>query len=91
MYAMITSLVLGLFALFESLIERTALGHGASLMPELAVPLGVGVSLSTVHRRIDRVVDRLIFRRQYREDLALSRTRWGLRCSRCAHRPPKSS
>jgi GAF domain-containing protein len=31
------------------------------------------VSLSTVHRRIDDTVDRFIFRRQYREDVALRR------------------
>ena len=72
-YAMTTSLVLGLFALFESLIERAALGHGTSVALELAVPLGLGVSLSTVHRRIDDTVDRLIFRRQYREEVALRR------------------
>ena len=72
-YAMTTSLVLGLFALFESLLERTAIGHSASLALELAVPLGVGVSLSTVHRRIDTLVDRLIFRHQYREEMALRR------------------
>ncbi|WP_298152416.1 hypothetical protein, partial [Metallibacterium sp.] len=39
-YAATTSLVLGLFALLESLIERTTLGHGAGLLLELAVPLG---------------------------------------------------
>ena len=72
-YAMTTSLVLGLFALLESLLERAALSHGASLVLELAVPLGLGVSLSTVHRRIDDTVDRLIFRRQYREEVALRR------------------
>ena len=72
-YAVTTSLVLGLFALLESLIERAALGHDTSLALELAVPLGLGVSLSTVHRRIDDTVDRLIFRRQYREEVALRR------------------
>ena len=72
-YAATTSLVLGFFALFESLVERSALGHDASLVMELAVPLGLGVSLSTVHRRIDSLVDRLVFRRQYREEVALRR------------------
>ena len=72
-YAVTTSLVLGLFALFESLFERTALGERASLALELVVPLGLGASLSTVHRRIDALVDRWIFRRQYREETALRR------------------
>lgn len=72
-YAATTSLVLGLFALFESLIERSALGRGASLVLEFAVPLALGAALSTVHRRIDAVVERLFFRRQYRAEAALRR------------------
>ncbi|MHB1897218.1 MAG: GAF domain-containing protein [Metallibacterium sp.] len=72
-YAATTSLVLGLFALFESLIERSALGHGASLALEFAVPLGLGVALSTVHRRVDALVERFLFRRQYRAETALRR------------------
>jgi hypothetical protein len=70
-YAATTSLVLGLFALFESLIERMALGKEAGLLLELGVPLLLGASLSTVHKRIDGLIDRLVFRRQYQEDLAL--------------------
>ncbi|MHB1589237.1 MAG: hypothetical protein ACYCUL_06475 [Metallibacterium scheffleri] len=72
-YAATTSLVLGLFALFESLIERSALGHRADLVLELAVPLGLGVALSTVHRRIEAMVERFIFRHQYRMEAALRR------------------
>ena len=72
-YAATTSLVLGLFALFESLIERAALGRDASLVLEFAVPLGLGVVLSTVHRRIDALVERFLFRRQYRAETALRR------------------
>ncbi|MDE1898395.1 MAG: GAF domain-containing protein, partial [Xanthomonadaceae bacterium] len=72
-YAATTSLVLGLFALLESLIERTTLGHGASLALEFAVPLALGAALSTVHRRIDAVVERFFFRRQYRAEAALHR------------------
>jgi hypothetical protein len=72
-YALTTSLVLGLFALLESLIERTTLGRSAGLLLELAVPLGLGVALSSVHRRIEHLVDRFIFRRQYRAETALRR------------------
>jgi hypothetical protein len=70
-YAMTTSLVLGLFALLESLVERSALGQDASLVLELAVPLGLGAGLSTVHRRIEVTVERLVFWRQYRTESAL--------------------
>ena len=72
-YAATTSLVLGLFALLESLIERTTLGHDAGLLLELAVPLGLGAALSTVHRRIEAVVERFFFRHQYRAEVALRR------------------
>ncbi|MHB8386391.1 hypothetical protein, partial [Metallibacterium sp.] len=44
-YAATTSLVLGLFALLESLIERTTLGHDAGLLLELTVPLALGAAL----------------------------------------------
>ncbi len=72
-YAATTSLVLGLLALFESLIERSALGRGASLALEFVVPLALGAALSTVHRRIDAMVERFFFRRQYRTEAALRR------------------
>lgn len=70
-YAATTSLLLGLLALLESLIERTTLGRGASLVLELAVPVGLGAALSAVHRRIESMVEQFLFRRQYREDRAL--------------------
>lgn len=72
-YAATTSLVLGLFALLESLIERTTLGHDAGLLLELTVPLALGAALSTVHRRIEAVVERFFFRHQYRAEAALRR------------------
>lgn len=70
-YAATMSLLLGLLALLESLIERQALGHRASLILELAVPLGLGAALSTVHGRMESLVERFVFRRQYREEVAL--------------------
>lgn len=72
-YAATTSLILGLFALFESLIERIAVGERASLLLDLIVPLALGASLTTVHRRIDGLVERLIFRRQYLQESMLRR------------------
>ena len=72
-YAATTSLVLGLFALFESQIERIAMGERTSLLLELLVPLALGASLTTVHRRIDALVERLVFRRQYQQEQALRR------------------
>ncbi|WP_458070828.1 GAF domain-containing protein [Rhodanobacter sp. BL-MT-08] len=72
-YAATTSLVLGLFALFESLIERIAVGERTSLFLELIVPLALGASLTTVHRRLDGLIERLIFRHQYRQEIALRR------------------
>lgn len=72
-YAATTSLIVGLFALFESLVERIAVGERASLVLDLLVPLALGASLTTVHRRIDGLVERLIFRRQYLQENALRR------------------
>lgn len=70
-YAITSSFLLGLLALLESLIERMALGRSAGLILELAVPVGLGAALSTVHGQIENIVEQYVFRRQYREETAL--------------------
>jgi hypothetical protein len=72
-YAITTSLMLGIFALFESVIERLALGESGNMLLQLALPLCLGISLSAVHRRVDAAVEQFVFRRQYRQDFALRR------------------
>ncbi|HEV2213285.1 MAG TPA: GAF domain-containing protein, partial [Gammaproteobacteria bacterium] len=72
-YGVITSLVVGIFAAISSLVEHLAIGRTESTLLQLLVPLTLGVTLSMVKRRLDALVERLFFQRQYRAEAALSR------------------
>lgn len=71
-YGVITAIVVGIFAAISSLTERATLGHGASILLELIVPLALGIVLSTLRKYIDSYVNRFLFRRQYRAETALN-------------------
>ena len=64
-------LIVGCFALLESLIERSALGEGAGLTLEIGVPLGLGVLFHQLHVRLEALVDRLFFGHEHRARQAL--------------------
>ncbi len=65
-FALLMGVVVGFFALTESLIERSALGARAGLALEIGVPLALGVLFHQLHRRIEAVVDRVFFHREHR-------------------------
>ena len=70
-FALLMGVVVGLFALLESLIERSALGTGAGLALEVAVPLALGILFHQLHRRVEATVDRVFFHREHRARAAL--------------------
>ncbi len=65
-YGLTTGLVVGVFALLEQLIERLAIGTDTSVLLQAGVTLVVAVLLNRVHRRVEDLVDRLLFRDQHR-------------------------
>ena len=72
-YAVITSLVVGVFAALSSLIEHFAVGRTEGALLQLLVPLSLGVTLNLIKKRLDGFVERLFFQRQYRAETALTR------------------
>lgn len=70
-YGVITAVVVGVFAGINVLVDHATFGHGASLLLELIVPLGLGVALDSLRKYLDRYLNRLVFRRQYRAEKAL--------------------
>ena len=70
-FALLMGLVVGFFALMESLIERSAVGAGAGLALEIGVPLTLGVLFHQLHRRVEALVDRVFFHREHRARAAL--------------------
>ncbi|MGH8282694.1 MAG: GAF domain-containing protein [Gammaproteobacteria bacterium] len=71
-YGVITALVVGIFAAISAVVERATLGHGASLLLELIVPLALGIVLGTLRKYIDSYINRFLFRRQYQAEKALN-------------------
>ena len=71
-FALLMGLVVGLFALMESLIERSAIGESAGLALEIGVPLALGILFHQLHRRIEALVDRVFFHREHRARQALA-------------------
>lgn len=66
------AIVLAIFGSLESLIENAALGHRASTLVALAVPLLLGIFFGQINERIKRGVKYLFFRKQFRAETALA-------------------
>ncbi|MHB8584155.1 MAG: GAF domain-containing protein [Gammaproteobacteria bacterium] len=72
-YGAITALVVGVLAAVNSLVQHAALGTNASLLLQVAVPLALGIVLTRLRTYMDRIVERVFFRKRYLADKALRR------------------
>ncbi len=61
-YAVVLSVVVGIFVLLESLIDRLALGRTESIILQLIVPLALGLSLKRIERGVECFVERVLYR-----------------------------
>ena len=72
-YGAITALVVGVLAAVNSLVQHAALGTNASLLLQVAVPLALGIVLTRLRTYLDKIVERVFFRKRYLADKALRR------------------
>jgi len=70
-YGGVTMLVVGIIAAVNSLALRATLGAGAGLLLQIVVPLALGIVLGKLRVYMDRLVERVLFRRKYLADKAL--------------------
>ena len=70
-YGATTTLVVGVIAAVNSLALRATLGEGASLLLQVVVPLALGIVLGKVRTYMDRLVERVFFRKKYLAEKAL--------------------
>ncbi len=61
-YAIVLSVVVGVFVLLESLVERLALGRTESIILQLIVPLALGLSLKRIEHGVEGFVERVLYR-----------------------------
>jgi len=72
-YGTVVVLVVGVFAVLEHAIAGQAIGKEAGLVLHLVVPLVLGITLHKVRERVEHVIERLFFRRQFEAERALLR------------------
>jgi hypothetical protein len=72
-FAVFSTVVVGLFVVVEYLISKyvEANSHVTGLAITLVAALAVGISLRTIHRYVDRVVDQVVFRQRHRDEEAI--------------------
>ncbi|HLI95796.1 MAG TPA: hypothetical protein VKT72_06885 [Candidatus Baltobacteraceae bacterium] len=72
-YTIITSLIVGAFVLIDFVSSKILSGLQITLVLEACVALGFGIWLNAMHNRIDRFVDRVLFRRRHLAEARLER------------------
>ena len=61
----LTTGIVAIFIVMESLIEHFAIGHEESMMVQLGFTLGIGMLLNSAHARLESWLERIFFRRRY--------------------------
>lgn len=67
----LTTAIVALFLIAESLIEHLTLGHTESMFLQLGFTLGLGMTLNSVHAKLGAWLERLLFRRRYALETSL--------------------
>ncbi|MGH8396649.1 MAG: GAF domain-containing protein [Gammaproteobacteria bacterium] len=70
-YGATTALVVGIVAAMNSVALRATLGEHTGLLLQVVIPLALGIVLGKVRIYMDRVVERVFFRRKYLAESAL--------------------
>lgn len=72
-YAGVSIVVVGVVVIVEALLSQyvTNVSHITSTSVQLAVALGLGISINAIHKRVEQVVDRAFFRERYAAEAAL--------------------
>lgn len=70
-YGATTALVVGIVAAMNSVALRATLGEHTGLLLQVVIPLALGIVLGKVRTYMDRVVERVFFRRKFLAESAL--------------------
>ena len=77
-YGTLTAAVVVVFSVLDAVLARTFAESQVSLTIDITVALMLGFSLNAAHRRIDDVVDRVLFRDRHRAEMQLERAAGGI-------------
>jgi hypothetical protein len=78
-YGLVTTLVIGIFALIDWFFTKALAERQVAAFVEIVAALGLGFSLNAVHKFVDAIVDRVLFRRRHLAEIRLARAAAGVR------------
>ena len=77
-YGSLTALLIAVFSVLDAILSRTFAESQVSLTIDITVALMLGFSLNAAHRRVDSLIDRVLFRERHRAELQLERSATGI-------------
>ena len=77
-YGIITSLVVGAFALIDFVLSKELEQHQLAVAVEVVFAIAFGFGLNGIHKQVDTFVDRTLFRSRHLAERALERVAAGL-------------
>lgn len=77
-YGIITTLVIGVFALVDWFFSKLLAQEQVAAVAEIIAALGIGFGINASHRFVDRLVDRILFRRRHLAEVRLARATAGI-------------
>lgn len=77
-YATITAVLIAGFSLLDFVLQKIVASEQLALVAELGAAVAAGFWMDALHRRVDRLVDRTLFRRRYDSERRLEEAGAGL-------------
>jgi len=77
-YGVVTTLVIGVFALIDWFFAKALAERQIAAVVEIFTALAFGFSLNAMHRFVDNIVDRVLFRRRHLAEKRLARAAAGV-------------
>lgn len=71
-YTVLTTVVVAVFLTVEALFQHFEVARGLSLTFEIALAVGIGLSMNTVHQRVESAIGRLLFSRKHEAERKLA-------------------
>jgi hypothetical protein len=77
-YGIVTSIIVGIFALVDWFFSKALEQQRAAVAAEVVVALRLGFGINAIHKFVDGIIDRILFRRRHLAERRLERAAAGI-------------
>jgi GAF domain-containing protein len=77
-YGIVTTLVIGVFGLVDWFFSKLLEQQRVAAVAEVVAALGMGFGINASHRFVDRLIDRMLFKRRHLAEVRLARATAGI-------------